>query len=557
MKRRFVIGFLFCLLLGFFCMSVKKPAFAEETDSMFVWEENKDGTVCITEIIGIETMTELTIPEMIDGKWVTGLKFNSLFHAANLRNIYLPSHIRSIYDQMFYYCVSLEDIYVSEKNENHVAINGMLFTKLPDGLCLEYVPVKKIGSYFEIPQEAVYVSLQAISNCYSLETVVLHENIKTQGHLLSTDGVDYVYEFANYFASCYNLKEIIVDKRNPDFTSEDGILYTKDKKILVAYPMAYESKEYRVPDGVEKIGWEAFYSCVGLERVTLPTSLREIGYQAFANCKNLIITNEKEHSEELLQAIRKGTAWEATLEEPMQEPQKVLLLKELAQMGEAGIFTYGVTAEEEVVITGLTETAEKDKRNRKLVIPEYLDGKPVVGISDGAFAFMPVTSVEFPEGLSEIGTGAFYGCNLVKEVHIPSTVTYLGARAFAANYLLQTISVEKENPVYTSQNGALFDKDVRVLVQIPAAYPAELYSIPDTVSVIEEYAFGNNRNILLLDIPGSVVKIREKAFWNMKELRELRIPSEIDLTSDVYAHCPKLKSVLYEKNRNEDFTKPK
>lgn len=595
MKRRFAIGFFVCILLGFVFFGESSSVTADETDSVFLWEESKDGTITITDIEEIESITYLEIPEEIDGKRVTGLKFQLLFDAGMLREIRLPSGVRNVFGQMFSLCESLENIYVSEDNEYYVSIDGMLYTKMQDELKLEKVPVKKIGTYFEIPQEATYLDAFAIYNCHSIETIFMHEGVKLLGSTLSdSDGVTYYYEASNCFSCCPNLKEIIVDEKNTDYVSADGVLYTKDKKILISCPPAYEETEYVIPEGVEEICWEAFRNCQRLKSVTVPLSLREIkrrafvecieletiflkeglremepyafescrnlkgialptsiesiGRDVFLNCDKIEITNADSHRSSLLQAIKDGTAWEATaLEEVIQEPQKVSLLKELTQKGEAGIFTYGVTEEEEVVITGLTETAEKDKRNRKLVIPEYLDGKPVVGISEGAFAFVPVTSVELPEGLSEIGAGAFYGCNLVKEVHLPSTVTYLGARVFAANYLLQAIYVEEGNAVYTSQNGVLFDKSIRILVQMPAAYPAAKYSIPDTVSVIGEYAFGNNRNILHLDIPDSVVKIREKAFWNMKELRELRIPSEIDLTSDVYAHCPNLKSVWYEK----------
>ena len=42
-----------------------------------------------------------------------------------------------------------------------------------------------------------------------------------------------------------------------------------------------------VPEGVTKIGREAFSGCAGLERVTLPESVTEIGYQAFAGCSGL------------------------------------------------------------------------------------------------------------------------------------------------------------------------------------------------------------------------------------------------------------------------------
>ena len=44
-----------------------------------------------------------------------------------------------------------------------------------------------------------------------------------------------------------------------------------------------------VPEGVESIGWFAFFGCVSLTSVSLPSSLAGIGYDAFANCPRLTL----------------------------------------------------------------------------------------------------------------------------------------------------------------------------------------------------------------------------------------------------------------------------
>ena len=44
-------------------------------------------------------------------------------------------------------------------------------------------------------------------------------------------------ERASYsFLSCHQLREIIVDNSNPYFSSEDGVLFNKDKTVLLKYP---------------------------------------------------------------------------------------------------------------------------------------------------------------------------------------------------------------------------------------------------------------------------------------------------------------------------------
>ncbi|MDR1734449.1 MAG: leucine-rich repeat protein [Oscillospiraceae bacterium] len=90
------------------------------------------------------------------------------------------------------------------------------------------------------------------------------------------------------------LREINVDPANEYFTSVDGVLFTKDMKKLVAYPMGKPGNEYVVPDGVEVIGDGAFYHFYSndwanpLTKVVLPEGLLRIEDTAFFGNKNLV-----------------------------------------------------------------------------------------------------------------------------------------------------------------------------------------------------------------------------------------------------------------------------
>lgn len=85
---------------------------------------------------------------------------------------------------------------------------------------------------------------------------------------------------------------INVDKNNAKYTSIDGILYSKDKAILVRYPN--RKGAFVIPSSVTSIYEKAFYVCEGLTSVTIPDSVTEIGERAFENCfelKNVILPN--------------------------------------------------------------------------------------------------------------------------------------------------------------------------------------------------------------------------------------------------------------------------
>lgn len=88
------------------------------------------------------------------------------------------------------------------------------------------------------------------------------------------------------FWRCLNLKYIEVDKDNKFFCDVDGVLYSKDKKELVAYPPAY-SETYNVPKQTECICHFAFKNCSLLKHLSLPDTLIAIGSNAFYRCYSL------------------------------------------------------------------------------------------------------------------------------------------------------------------------------------------------------------------------------------------------------------------------------
>lgn len=96
----------------------------------------------------------------------------------------------------------------------------------------------------------------------------------------------YVRKIEWSFWNCKKLSSISVDSQNSAFCSIKGVLYTKDKKKLVAYPCANE-KEYVVPQGVEEVGRCAFKDCENLEKIYLPKTVKKIGINAFYRCTNL------------------------------------------------------------------------------------------------------------------------------------------------------------------------------------------------------------------------------------------------------------------------------
>ena len=102
-------------------------------------------------------------------------------------------------------------------------------------------------------------------------------------------GKDVKYIDETSFFYCKELKAIEVDEANEYYTSVDGVLYTKDMKKILVYPIMKENKtgKYAIPEGVERIGKCAFYKNEALTEITLPSTLKEIGDMAFFKCENI------------------------------------------------------------------------------------------------------------------------------------------------------------------------------------------------------------------------------------------------------------------------------
>ena len=75
------------------------------------------------------------------------------------------------------------------------------------------------------------------------------------------------------FTGCSNLKTFYVAEENMKYCSDNGVLFDKDKKTLVAYPANKEDTIYTIPYSVTYIFDDAFQSCPNLEEIIFaPTS---------------------------------------------------------------------------------------------------------------------------------------------------------------------------------------------------------------------------------------------------------------------------------------------
>ena len=104
------------------------------------------------------------------------------------------------------------------------------------------------------------------------------------------------------------------------------------------------------------------------------------------------------------------------------------------------------------------------------------------------FGCISLTSIDIPDNITRIGDYSFNMCSSLKSIMIPKNVTSIGICAFRDSFNLKKILVEEGNQNYSSIDGVLFNSDQTVLVCYPCGGES-VYSIPETVTSIDDYAF--------------------------------------------------------------------
>ncbi len=71
-------------------------------------------------------------------------------------------------------------------------------------------------------------------------------------------------------------------------------------------------------------------------------------------------------------------------------------------------------------------------KETEVIVPEQLDGLPVVAIGDHTFNYREdIVSIELPPTITEIGNMAFFKCSALQSIVIPEGVTLLDQSCFA------------------------------------------------------------------------------------------------------------------------------
>jgi hypothetical protein len=178
-----------------------------------------------------------------------------------------------------------------------------------------------------------------------------------------------------------------------------------------------------------------------------------------------------------------------------------------------------------------------------VTITEYTGNASVVDIPDRING-LPVTKI----GSYNHPVGGFIGAFAISDaltsISIPSSVADIDEPAFPYCHSLTSITVDGRNSYYASNNGVLFDKQMKTLIRYPSKKSGSSYTIPSSVTAIGRGAFQYCDNLTSVTIPSSVTSIGDEAFDFCRNLINVTIPSSVTaIGRGTFYDCRNLTSV--------------
>ena len=361
-------------------------------------------------------------------------------------------------------------------------------------------------------------------------------------------------------------------KEESDFVITDGILteYTGEKtEVMIPDGVAsieeHAFKENKVitkvvfPDSVKTIKYMAFQNCTSLKEIYFGNKLEQINGNAFYGCKTVqnitftgltvpTITNKQDFFgrsgvvglERIYVEAGCYGRYVAAYGQSISDSTRIIELKSDDFVIENGVLVnYVGNAEEVRVPEGITEIGrgafQNNKTIKKVILPDEV-------ITIGAYAFSGCSSLEsinVPKKVEVIGDNAFYGCgSLSGSLLLPDHLVSIGASAFYN---------------CTSLTGDLNIPDSITSIGKSAFFNCKGYNgtlcLSAKLTQIEESAFNGCKFTGTLNLPESIKTIGYGAFWSNKFSGEVIIPDKTEtIGNSAFASCTELERVIFGEN---------
>lgn len=461
------------------------------------------------------TLTQVTIPGFIlnigdyafcvnpSGEYWSRAQHN------NITSVTFHPAMREIGDYAFYRSENLETVvFPAASNPSELTIGEYAFASCPHLSTVTFNETGTMGTetvedvlyYVYQPEQScgiVEIGDYAFAECPEIGEIVLPSTLKTIGNyafaedsglqdldlshihyklkfglytfdsctgLTSVELTDNVGEIEFYavFHNCTNLAEFTVSPNNPNYSSDKGVIYNRNKTTIIYFPDGYDEATdgyYQIPSTVTTIGGAAFSGKSNLTQITIPATVTTIGASAFAECPNLA-------------TVKFDTA--------KGDPLTI----------ETYAF-YGCGKLTSVTLPARTKS-----------IGNYSFAATSTAGANGG-----LTSVTLNEGLTTIGEYAFRGQKGITSITIPSTVTSIGASAFAYSGLTGV------NPVTFTQPSSGTREKFTLGEYVFSGTSITKFELPEGLAYIPENAFSFCTALQEITVPTSVTNDNASGIW--------------------------------------------
>ena len=443
----------------------------------YVYRELRDGTVEIVIYAGSEK--EVVIPAKLGGKKVTGIREQALRYCKDMTSVKISLGVTNIGEKAFLGCANLARIEIASSVTN---IGHRAFCN-----CDSLVDVK-------IPFGVTDIGDQVFLFCNGLKRIEIAASVTNIGW--------------NAF-SCNNLTSIVVDEASQTYCSVDGILYNKDKTILLACP-AGKTGNVIIPEGVTVIKDCAFDEC-SLTGVQIPsiTYIENIGFRSWRNVDFTIHGAEgsyaqKYANEKNIKFTTERIPDEPKPETPVPAPKVGDKFSDTKSKGQ-----YKITGAQTVSYIKTTAVSGK------VTIPATVTYKgknfKVTAIYKGAFKNKTgITAVIFGSNIATVGSEAFSGCRKLKTVSLNKGLTKLGNKAF---YNCKSLTQVKIGSNVKTIGTSAFT----------GCTSLKKVTLGTGLTTIGNGAFSKCTALTAITIPKNVKKIGKQAFYGCKRLKSITI----------------------------------
>lgn len=477
------------------------------------------------------------------------------------------SLLQEIGPYCFMNCTNLKTIQFTD-NINIIGYNAFEGCHLPDNFDLNKINTIYKHAFAKCQMKSltintnIYFDEKCFIECNKLEKIIIGQNVD---------------QFSLYpFFNCSNLASFVCEN-NENMVYNDGILMSKDKSTLIAFPPATNIEEYTIPNDVTQIYQHAFAFSTKLKKINLNHYIEVSNYAfyfGYSLVKFILETNAQ---------ISFGSF-------TFYNCISLKSIKFLSPVYSLGIFCFaGCVKLKEIDLSSCSLIGEycffgciklKEINLSKVeIIPYYafqsccelssvVLSEQLVSIGESAFASAGLKSITIPNSCKKVDSYAFHSCKDLSSCEFSSSVTKINSKilyntsishfkiydsvisietdAFQYSNNLKIEIVNPQTNKFMVDGQALIYKPTKKLVLTFGKLPQE-YKIPSSVEVIgklsinsnaikdEELEYPTELGTTTVIIPSSVKSVELRAFENCQYLYNLCYEGDVFQTSSVNA----------------------